>query len=142
MNYEELLENSFVIYNAHSGHDESRLQYLANSIFDIDTYESECDELFARTALQVCYVITNGKTFEYIENKDNRIWYLLMCNMPFFKDKITWSTSIRGAFWDSGITLNSCGLWGGDEQITDALKFDDQEWVSFINAAIKFAEKE
>lgn len=141
MNYDDFLENSFIKNNLYSGHSLSRLEYLANNIFDIDTYESECDELFARKALQVCYAITNRKTFEYIENKDNRIWYLIMCNMPFFKDRVTFGTSIRGAFWDSGITLNSCGLWDGDEQITDTLKFDDQEWVSFINAVIRFAEK-
>ena len=94
----------------------SRLGYLSVHVFDFTTYDSEIDELFAEKALEVCLAITSGKTFEYQkESDDNYRWYLIMCNMPFFVDKLEWGTSIRGAWWDlhgnDHFEINSCGLY-------------------------------
>jgi hypothetical protein len=142
MDYLKLLQNSYDMQYSEHTHKMSKLEFLSEYIFDFDTYESEVAELFAAKALQVCYAISNSITFDYIENKDNRIWFLLMCNMPFFKIRITWGTSIRGAFWDTGITLNSCCLSSEGDQIIEEIEFSVEEWNDFINAMIKFSEKE
>ena len=106
---------------------------------DFTTYESAAAELFAKKAVEVSDAITNGKTFDYIENEEGRIWYLLMCNMPFFADRIDWGTSIRGAWWNHGGTvLSSCGLYVGDEQLLDA-KLSGDEWREFMRAVVAFA---
>lgn len=66
-----------------------------------------------------------------------------MCNFPFFKDKITWGTSIRGAWWDIDATVPSKKYL---PYVEDTLilypTIDDEEWEKFINALIEFAEIE
>lgn len=141
--YAALLEHSFQVERACQGRDISRLEYLSGSIFEFTTYESEMDELFAAKAVEVCRAITERRTFEYIDSRGNRVWYLMMCNMPFFADRIEWGSSVRGAWWNSyrGVTLelNSCGLWVGEEQITEGIEFTADEWERFIRAVIEFA---
>ena len=121
----------------------SRLGYLSVHVFDFTTYDSEIDELFAEKALEVCLAITSGKTFEYQkESDDNYRWYLIMCNMPFFVDKLEWGTSIRGAWWDlhgnDHFEINSCGLYCEHEQILN-IKFNNEQWEKFVFAMDKFA---
>ena len=140
MDYKALLEHSYgMACRENECAPNSRLQYLADEIFDFTTYESAAAELFAKKAVEVSDAITNGKTFDYIENEEGRIWYLLMCNMPFFADRIDWGTSIRGAWWNHGGTvLSSCGLYVGDEQLLDA-KLSGDEWREFMRAVVAFA---
>lgn len=77
-----------------------RLEYLSDYIFNFTTYDGEMAELFACKALEVCAAISNRTTFDYIKDAEQYRWYLVMCNMPFFSDKLEWGTSIRGAWWD------------------------------------------
>ena len=123
----------------------SRLEYLSDQIFDFTTYESEMAELFAGKAVEVCSAISDGNTFDYIGVSDeNRMWYLLMCNMPFFAGRLEWGTSIRGAWWcarpGEPITLDTCGLYWKDEQIIETMKFTAAEWPEFIAAVREFAK--
>jgi hypothetical protein len=124
----------------------SRLDYLGDYIFDFTTYESEYSELFARKALEVCAAISDGKTFEYIKVPENRLWYLLMVNMPFFADKLEWGTSIRGAWWGepphSKIKFDSCGLWLDGKQLYEPMEFTREQWQEFIAAVVEFGLKE
>ena len=124
----------------------SRLEYLSDYIFDFTTYESEMAELFSSKAVEVCAAISDGKTFDYIGVSDeNRMWYLLMCNMPFFAERLEWGTSIRGAWWDARpgkpITLDTCGLFWQGEQITETMEFTGAEWAEFIEAVREFAKE-
>lgn len=117
-----------------------RYSFLACHVFDFTTYDDGMDKFLAVRAIQVCEAITHKKTFEYIESsEENYRWYIAMCNMPFFARKIEWGTSIRGAWWNSQITLQSCGLWDGDDQI-DRLEFSSVEWEGFIHALIRFSK--
>lgn len=142
--YGALLEHSYQVERSFNDGQLSRLEFLSRGIFEFTTYESEMDELFAAKAIEVCQAITDRRTFEYIDSRENRIWYLMMCNMPFFANRLEWGTSIRGAWWAScpGIILelDSCGLWIGEEQITEGLEFTPEEWERFIRAVIAFAE--
>jgi hypothetical protein len=149
MDYLELLEHSFELERADTGcgcPPESRLAFLSESIFDFTTYDGEMSVLFARKAVEVCAAINDGKTFDFIKDADNYTWFLVMCNMPFFAERLEWGTSIRGAWWagrpGKQIEFNSCGLWMGDEQLIDTLRFSADEWKRFIAAVIEFAHGE
>jgi len=133
MDYIKMLRDGFAAKNV-----ESRLEYLSDEIFNFITYDSEMSKLFASKAVEVCKAINERTTFEYIKDTENYKWYLLMCNMPFFAQRTEWGTSIRGAWW-RGSSYSSCGLFNGNEQITDEIKFEADEWQKFINAIIAFA---
>jgi hypothetical protein len=141
MDYLKILEHSFsVSKEIFECPPESRLEYLGDHFFDFTTYDGEMSFLFAQKAVEVCQAINNMKTFEYIENGTNYKWFLLMCNMPFFSDKLEWGTSIRGAWWDHKIEFSCLGLWDGDTQLSDTMTFDQDEWMRFISAVIEFAK--
>ena len=147
MDYKTLLEHSFEVEK--EGREcapKSRLAYLSESIFNFTTYDSEMDKLFAERAVEVCVAINSRMTLDYIKEPEQYKWFLLMCNMPFFAERTEWGTSIRGAWWagrpGQQIEFDSCGLWIGDEQLINTLKFSDDEWKGFIAAVIEFASVE
>lgn len=146
MDYLGLLKHSFDVAQAQ---DEitDRLEFLGVYIFDFTTYDSEMDQLFGKKALEVCKAISDKKTFEYQEDEENYKWFLVMVNMPFFKDKLEWGTSIRGAWWalygDDKFELNSCGLYedgGTGQSISQVLelKFNKEQWGLFVTAMENF----
>jgi hypothetical protein len=135
--YIELLTQSYEMERRRDGH-MSRLEYLSDLIFDFTTYDAEISELFASNALEVCKAISAGRTFAYIKEPENYRWYLLMVNMPFFAGRLDWGTSVRGAWWAfEDQTLESCGLWRGDEQVLK-MTFTQEEWPAFVAALIEF----
>ena len=82
--------------------DLSRLAFVGGMIFNFTTYDSSIDEILATKMLEVIEAILNKNTFEYIEgSEENYMNYLTMVNMPFFKYKLSWGTSIRGAWFES-----------------------------------------
>jgi len=137
MNYLKLLQDGFSAQLPAM----TKLEFLSSEIFDFATYDSNMDELFASKAIEVCEAITEGSTFEYIENRENHKWYLIMCNIPFFSSRIEWGISIRGAWWTNS-KYYSCGLYDGDEQITDEIEFTCEEWEKFIQAIIEFSKEQ
>ena len=124
----------------------SRLEYLSDHIFDFTTYDGEMSELFARRALEVCAAISNSTTFDYIKDAEQYRWYLVMCNMPFFADKIEWGTSVRGAWWGEPphekIKFDSCGLWLDGRQLYEPMEFSRDQWREFIAAVLAFGSEE
>lgn len=143
MNYRQMLEDG---YQEVASHIEiqamTRLEYLGDYIFDFTTYDGEMTELFAKKAVDVCAVISNRTTFQYIEDPENYRWYLIMVNMPFFEGKLSWGGSIRGAWWDGGVFFESSGLCKDGEQLTSKIGFTQEQWEEFISAVIDFANKE
>ena len=145
MDYLKLLENSYIEAQRFDPNMSERLEYLAEHIFDITTYDSEMDALFATKAVEVCEAISTKKTGEYIEDKGSYVWYLTMCNFPFFSKRIEWGTSIRYAWWDvhgpKTTTIESCGIFDGRDQMLE-LELDEKEWPKFIAAVIEFSKVE
>jgi len=139
--YLEALEHSYTDLSAFGQNEISRREYLANYIFDFNTYDGEMDEIFAAKAVEVCRAITERTTFAYIENPEDYRWYLIMCHMPFFSEKLEWGTSIRGAWWDSrgGVKFQSCGIFHEGEQFAEAIEFSESSWPEFIKAVLDFA---
>lgn len=148
MNYKELLEHSYQYYCEDSEEinpsSKSHLEFLNDAVFDFTTYDSGMSELFATKAVEVCKVISDRTTFEYMQVPEDYKWFLLMCNMPFFCNKLNWGTSIRGAWWDTGlrsdiIELESSYLYLGENQLLK-LQFTLSQWKEFIQAVIEFAK--
>lgn len=146
MDYKEFFENNLRQENdfLELEQPKSRLEYLADHVFDFTTYDGGMDQLFAQKAVEVIDSINNRTTFEYQEkNQENYQWYLIMVNMPFFQNRLNWGTSIRGAWWDVKITeINSCGFYIGEQQITESLSFNNERWIEFMKAIVEFAKPE
>ena len=141
MDYKALFEDGFDMQKNIECPPPSRLQYLSQYIFEFVTYDGAIDELFASKAIEVCDAIHRRATFEYIKDAENYRWYLLMCNMPFFANRIEWGTSIRGAWWVyRQPAIESCGLFSGEEQILE-LRFDEKEWSVFVDSLIEFSQQ-
>lgn len=142
MNYLELLTHSYEVERTLDDHPSfSRMAYLGDHIFGFVTYEDEIAAFLSKKAVEVCEAISNRTTFDYIKDPEDRRWFIVMCNMPFFAERIDWGTSIRGAWWDFQIALSSCGLWESDQQIL-TLEFNLDEWNQFIAAIVEFARTE
>ena len=141
MDYLKLLEHSYrVAVEQDECPPDSRLEWLGDQVFGFTTYDGAMSALFAEKAIEVCDAITRRETFDYIGSKDGYKWFLLMCNMPFFADRLEWGTSIRGAWWDAS-KLESCGLWEGDKQVL-SLEFTDGQWNEFARALVDFARSD
>jgi|SRR6185369_188246 len=134
----ELLRHSWLMANY--SHELTRLEYLSDYIFDFTTYDGAMSELFASKAVEVCNAISRKETFDYIKDEENYKWYLLMCNMPFFAERLEWGTSIRGAWWRLHQTLESCGIYRDEEQVLK-VEFDPEQWEYFIQALIEFSRE-
>lgn len=142
--YLDMLNHSYAkILEWREGID-TRAEYLAAHIFHFTTYDGDLDELFVRRAVEVCEAIGNRTTFDYIRESDNNYqWYIAMCHMPFFAERLEWGTSIRGAWWDhKDMVLDSCGLYDGERQITEELHLAREEWLEFIEAVVAFYKQE
>ena len=145
MDYLGLLNHSYDI-ELHEEPELSKEEYLAEHVFDFTTYDSKKSVLFGEWCVKVCKAITDKKTFDFIEIDDEHYrWYLLMINMPFFENRLSWGGSIRGAWWDlygdNLFTLNSCGLYEEGVQLLE-IKLNSKQWNEFINAIAIFSSRE
>jgi hypothetical protein len=134
-NYSALIEGGYELHKHAS--EMSRLEFVGEYIFGFVTYQSDKAELFASKAIEVCAAISDQKTFDYIKDDDNCTWYLIMCNMPFFTEKIDWGTSVRGAWWSEEITLDCYGLCDDGKQLSD-VTFTREEWERFLCSIKQF----
>ncbi|NID06638.1 hypothetical protein HBF26_17215 [Luteibacter jiangsuensis] len=144
----DILEHSWrEAMETHGGPEQTRDEFLSMHVFGFTTYDGDQDATLAARAVDVCRAISAKATYEYINrSQEDYTWYLVMCNMPFFSQAISWGTSIRGAWWSAPydsrghrpIKLDSCGIYDGDEQLL-GLEFTTAEWEVFIEAVIDFA---
>lgn len=145
MSYLKLLESSYNQALSRGEFTCSKLEFIGNHIFEFETYEDVVLSLMTKKAIEVCGVITNFTTFDYIKDDNNNMWFLVMVNMPFFKNKLEWGVSIRGAWWDcypnKCFKLESCGIYNGEEYLYE-IEFDDKEWFAFIEAISVFTLSE
>lgn len=84
----------------------NKYEWCASEIFNLCTYDGELDELFVKKILEVCQVILNGENFKYIENKEQYIQYIAVCQLLRQMKWIEWGTSIRGAWIDEYSKVN------------------------------------
>ena len=129
--------------------DTSRLSFLANDIFEIHTYDSEKDELFAGKMVDVIEALVNKNIQRYQDTSDqNHTWYLLMAHFPWLGDKLSWGTSIRGAWFDyrnfnSGLKVDIAnGRFVSRKEVAEAANRGPGEyspWTDYMRALIEFA---
>ena len=84
----------------------TKYEWCASDIFDLATYDDELDELFVKKILEVCQVILDRENFKYIENEDQYIQYIAVCQLLRQMKWIEWGTSIRGAWIDEYSKVN------------------------------------
>lgn len=142
MKYLKLLNDGYKSINENLNKDEkeTRIEYLGSYIFDFTTYESEVKNQMTIKAIEVCNAITNKTTFDYIEDDESNLWYLIIVNMPFFVDRLSWGSSIRGAWWDiydfkegGKFKINSYGLFDDENQITE-IGLNYKQWHEFLDS--------
>lgn len=78
----------------------SKLEFLAEEIFDFTTYDSEISCILANNMLEVIKSILNKNQSKYFKKKENYINYITMVNMSFLYSKLEWGTSIRSAWFN------------------------------------------
>lgn len=137
MNWSEILDESYDEYRIIIHDDCSKEEFLC-SLMNFTLYDSgEITNLFAKYTIEVAVAITNRTTFDYIKDQENYKWYLIMMNISPFLENVDWGTSVRGAWWDSEITLDTCDLFKDGEQLLSP-KFTKSEWDNFILSLEKF----
>lgn len=129
------------IYNKHKefrDNELSKLEFLASETFNLTTYDSELDKLFVSKIIEVIKVIVKGENFEYIENEQNYINYILVCQLLDRLGWIDWGTSIRGAwledFDDDNPQPNIADFWqgGADGEIRISIPYSKENVISLI----------
>ena len=145
----KVLEESHTEEDKLASRTTSPLCFLGDAVFNFTTYDSTMSELFAQKAVDVCRALNNRSTSEFIANEDNYVWYLMMCNVPFFSSRISWGCSIRGAWWEGNLpkgvyttlfTLENVDLFV-DGDWCDYLELSKDEWFSFVEAVVEYAQE-
>lgn len=156
MDYKKMLDENFTRFKEDSQHlhdgqescSELKAEFLASDVLGLTTYDSAMDYLLVSKIMDVVHAIDTHTTFEYIKDKSKYIDYITCVNMPWFKDKLNWGSSIRGAWWDnftpghSYISANVTQVGDGmlyynGEQVDVKFSTDDS-WKSFIKELINF----
>lgn len=139
--YKDVLTQLWESENEHLSQNQTKVEFLSFNVFGFITDDIDLDELFASKMLEVIKAILDQKTFEYQGiSKENYHNFILMCNMPFLKDKLEWGTSIRGPWFDK------FGHYSEKKedriyQITDDFSIPKSEINNFISDLIKWANE-
>lgn len=147
MDYRRLLEHSYEVETAMTecamG---SRLEFLAQQVFEFTASDPVINQMMARKAVEVCSAITDGTANDYIKTQAGNLWFTLMCNLPFFSKRIEWGMSVYSAWWAERpaghIEFQGPEHWLGEWRLAGENVFTPQEWVDFIRAVIAFAAPE
>ena len=79
---------------------ESKHEWIATNVFGLATYDAGLDKIFVDVIFNICKVILEQDTYEFIESSDdNYIVYILVCQLLDRMKWIEWGTSIRGAWF-------------------------------------------
>lgn len=102
MTAKEIFENDFAEY-MEIFEDQDIYEWAADHVFNLTTYDGALDKLFVRTILDICKVIINKQTYEFIRDENMYVVYIVVCQLLNKKGWIEWGTSIRGAWFKDSI---------------------------------------
>lgn len=85
--------------------DGNKYDMFVEGIMGLTTYDSGLNKEFAISIIEVINVIFERKTFEYIDDYHNYKKYILVAQILNQKGWLEWGTSIRGAWFDSSLTI-------------------------------------
>lgn len=102
--YQDWLEIKEEIYGDESFHEQytvaqKRAMFLSDGIIGIVTYDSDLDLYFGEMIIETMLHITNGTTYQYIEDETNYKKYIQSVN--YIISMLDWGSSIRGAWFDA-----------------------------------------
>lgn len=120
--------------------DYSRLAYIGDYIFEFETDDPNMAELFAKKALEICRVISRGEAQIFTREPNNYQWFLVMVNIPFFRNKIDSGPSIRNIWWTHNqdyLNIYSLFICG---EMQNNVSFSHDEWIEFIEALLIFGK--
>lgn len=120
---------------------DNRGDFLCDYIFNLAVEDTDLSIFYASVIIDVCKALLNRTTFDYIKDEQNYKYYILVLNLPFFKDIIEWGVSIRGAWLTAGIETykyTSCGLYDDNIQIYELEFNEDEEVCEFIQDIVDF----
>lgn len=140
--FNELLEATYK-EELDINNDLSKLEFVGEWVFDFTTYENEFIRKLTTQAILVANNITNCTTFK-LYNEDPET-YLTMVNMPFFKYRVEWGVSIRGAWWEKRNTADvffSSRLFSNQQGEQVDLEVIGNEIKDFIDAINNFVKEE
>lgn len=80
MNIRKQLDESYTDYGIESLGG-TKYEWAASRIFELSTYDSELDELFIKTIIDVCKSIINRTTFEYMEDHMMYVKYIIVAQL-------------------------------------------------------------
>lgn len=79
------------------------LMDICNNIVGMTTYDGAADARMVPRIIDVLRAIHDRKTFEYMGvSHEQGDFFLMVCNLQNLYKWLSWGTSIRGAFFDSG----------------------------------------
>ena len=79
--------------------DDTKYEWAASRVFNLTTYDGSLDEMFVKKIVEVCKVILDRTTFDYIQDGTNYVSYILVCQLLNQFEWIEWGTSLRGAWF-------------------------------------------
>lgn len=80
---------------------ENKYEWCSNYVFDFATYDAELDEIFIKKIFEVCKAVLERRTFEFIEESDEKYrQFIIVCQIFYKFNWISWGTSIRGAWFE------------------------------------------
>lgn len=116
----------------------SPLEVLNYGIFNFVCDDVEMEKFFVSKALEVSYAIANSKTFEYISNKENNQWFLMMMQTQFFKESTDYGVSIRGAWFDDYVFQNTIFYDGEGKQSWKDIILTSDDLSRMMNMAVDY----
>lgn len=120
----------------------NRLTYLGRFIFGFWVYDDEIDEELGKRAVEACRAIQNSTTAEYSATREPRLWFSVMRRMPFFANRIAYSSARSNVVWWSGAgDYDASGLYH-DGGYLDTITFTAETWREFVEAILHFADHE
>lgn len=106
------------------------------SLFGIVTYDSGMDEALVRIMMPTLIAIGEGTTSKQTYNPQNHLNFCITVNMPLLKQRLSWGTSIRGAWYSFKVPFDPhhglVGTGSSGFDIIDAAPIGAGEEASFI----------
>mgnify|MGYP004571286761 CR=1 FL=1 len=88
----------------------TKYDWAAEAVFGLVTYNSNMNEFLVKKIIEVCKVILDKRAHEYLINDQNKLTYILVCQILNQKRWIDWGPTILGCWFDSADILSHDGI--------------------------------
>lgn len=106
------------------------------SLFGITTYDSGMDEALVRIMMPTLIAIGEGTTSKQTYKAQNYLNFCITVNLPLLQKRLSWGTSIRGAWYSFKVPFDPhhglVGTGSSGFDIIDAAPIDQGDEASFV----------